>query len=221
MVHTASTKEISIGHDKISPKTPAPAATIIVGATHGIKQLVKDFGGNSDQVFRSARLPLSLPSGLAETIPLKRYVMLLEEAAAETKNQDFGFIFGSRFDPRMLGPIGYVLTLSRTVGDALKYFCQYFSCLQDHSEMAINHDGDRCQLAYRIDSLEGFRKAQDTETTIGMMSAFCRRSVGAEWHCSAQFEHAVRSDEGLKKAFLGSPPQYKTACNAIIFKTRF
>ena len=85
MVHTASTKEISIGHDKISPKTPAPAATIIVGATHGIKQLVKDFGGNSDQVFRSARLPLSLPSGLAETIPLKRYVMLLEEAAAETK----------------------------------------------------------------------------------------------------------------------------------------
>lgn len=92
-----------------------------IGPLAGLPALVLEMDGNLKDVFAGTGLA---PADLQPSrfISLALFVELLERAAIATARPDFALQLGLRQSPSSLGPVGRVMALAPTLGDALADF---------------------------------------------------------------------------------------------------
>jgi AraC-like DNA-binding protein len=102
-------------------------------------------------------------------IPFRHFAQLLEDAALELGDPCLGLRIGLATRPRDVGPLGFVLVNSATVGAAVENLVRYLGLHQTGAEISARVDRGYWRLAYRVlhPALSDFY--QDAECTIGML----------------------------------------------------
>ena len=88
-------------------------------ALTGFAELVKELGGDADDLLREVGLTAQMLIRPEATISMSGAVTLLENAASQLAAPDFGLLLAQRQDYSALGPIALVARRADTVGNAL------------------------------------------------------------------------------------------------------
>jgi len=113
--------------------------------------------------------PTPLPD-FGRTIALHEYVGTIEQAAVETGTPSLGWEIGNAVPLLQLGDIGSAVTASSTLATALQRICEYFSLLQDLTELRLVREGGHCALSYRILDPDIWPRHQDSIFTLAIMA---------------------------------------------------
>jgi len=113
-------------------------------------------------------------------IPFWRFAHLLEDASAELGDPCLGLRVGLATHPRDVGPLGFVLLNSPTVGAAVDNLVRYLGFHQTGAEITANEDRGYWRLAYRVLHPAMADLHQDAECTVGILIAGVAHLVARE-----------------------------------------
>ena len=104
-------------------------------------------------------------------VPFRRFAQMLEDAARELGDPCLGLRVGLATHPRDIGPLGFVLLNSPTVGAAVDNLVRYLGFHQTGAEVTAKEDRGYWRLAYRVLHPGASEFYQDAECTIGTLVA--------------------------------------------------
>jgi AraC-like DNA-binding protein len=191
---------------------------VLSSAADGIAEFIAANGADAKAVLRAAGIDERVMRNGRESLDLQRYCALIELAARQTSNSNFGLHYGSAFMPERLGLIGEIALASPTLGSSLHNLTRFFPYHQQNTATAFRKIGDLWHLEYRILDGRILSRRQDAELTMGTYLNVIRRCLGKHWApAEVYFEHPcpmdVRSHERLFKA----PVHFNMKTNALVF----
>jgi AraC-like DNA-binding protein len=192
---------------------------ILASAAHGVAEMIATLGGDAGRVFESAHIDAHCLDSPFNELNLAQYCRLFEEAARETRYDNFGLRFGYGFKPKQLGAIGYMAVNSPTLAAALRNFCSYFPAHQQNTTMTLREERDLVYLDYRIeDGRIGLRR-QDAELSIGMFSNIFWHALGRSWRpLEIHFEHPKPVEAREHEALFDTPVYFSQPFNSLVFR---
>lgn len=201
--------------------SPAEQRNILAAAANGVRSFIAHQGGDADLVFTRVGVDESRLTDPKLALDLGAYVGMMEEAAAQTGNDNFGLWYGQQFKPGMLGLIGEVALASPTLGAAVANLAELFPYHQQATETRFAREGDLLRLEYRILDGRILSRRQDAELTMGMFANVFRACLGPDWtpeevHCEHPRPEAWKEHE---RAF-DAPIHFGQRTNAIVFRDR-
>jgi AraC-like DNA-binding protein len=203
------------------PPASSAGPQVLAAAAAGIADTVGGMGGDIERVFHAARVDKAALDNPINEISLGQYCRMFEQAAVETRNDNFGLRFGIDFKPRQLGPIGYMAINSPTLAAGLRNLVGYFPAHQGMSTLALRQDRDIVTLEYQINDGRIGARRQDAELSLGMFCNIFYHCRGRQWApLEIHFEHPrpwnPREHEGLFDA----PVFFAQPTNAMLFRRR-
>ena len=193
---------------------------ILASAATGIVDHICSLGGDIDSIFGSTGLAPSMAGQPTLQMKLSSFCRLFEEAARQTKNENFGLWFGNQFKPHDLGLWGYVGVSSPTLGAALENLSGLFPYHQENSMLHLSaRDDGMMVLDYQILTPDILERRQDAELSLGMFLNVFRECLGGEWTPEeVYFEHPKPEDTKAHEAAFGAPVYFSQPTNALVFR---
>jgi AraC-like DNA-binding protein len=190
----------------------APAAT-------GAVDFIERNGGDVDRVFGRSGIAPDCIDNPVLSLELGSYCGLFEEAARQTRNDNFGLWFGNQFMPRDLGMWGYMAVCSPTVGSAVQNLVEHFGFHQQGSMMRLSEAEPLLRLEYQVDDGRILERRQDAELSLGMFLNVFRECYGAHWAPEeVHFEHPKPMDWKEHERAFGAPVYFNQPINALLFR---
>ncbi len=191
----------------------APAAT-------GVFDFICVQGGDADSIFGNAGIEPDCVGNPTFNLSLNTYCGMFEEAARQTRNDNFGLWFGHQFRPQDLGMLGYAAVSSPTVGSALENLVKLFHFHQQGSFMQLRSTDDGLfRLEYQINDGRIIQRRQDAELSLGMFANIFRECYGNNWGAEEiHFEHPKPEDWSDHGQAFNAPVYFGQETNAILFK---
>lgn len=192
---------------------------VLAAATTGFREFMSRNGGAAEKVLAQAGLAEDQLSDINLPVDLDSYVRMMELAAAETGNDNFGLWYGQQFKPEMLGLIGAIAIASPTLGLALDNLARLFPFHQQATRTTLTRRGDLIGLEYRIVDGGIVERRQDAELTLGMLVNVVRHCLGTNWAPEEiLFEHPKPSGWRQHSEAFSAPVQFGRRTNALIFR---
>jgi AraC-like DNA-binding protein len=192
---------------------------VLAAATTGFSDFTARNGGVPERVFRRAGLAEVRLNDINQPLDLGSYVHMMELAALDTGNDNFGLWYGQQFKPEMLGLIGALAIASPTLGAALANLARLFPYHQQATHTAFIQRGEFAYLEYRI--LDGgiVDRRHDAELTLGMFVNVVRHCLGAAWAPEAiQFEHPRPGEWRQHSLAFSAAVQFGQRSNVLILR---
>jgi len=204
-----------------SPRTIDERRNILAAAACGVTDFIRRRGAGPESVLVAAGVDERQLDDPKLALDLGAYVRLMELAAGETGDDNFGLWFGQQFKPPMLGLIGEIAVASPTLGSALANLAELFPYHQQATETRFARDGELQRLEYRILDGRILERRQDAELTMGMFANVLRHALGDDWAPEeVHFEHArPEAWKDHEKAF-DAPAHFGQRTNALVFRVR-
>lgn len=192
---------------------------VLSAAASGLVEFIERQGGDAERILGHAAIDPEMLGSPTLSLDLGQYCRVFEEAARQTRNDNFGLGFGQQFSPDSLGLLGYVGLCSATLGDALRNVARAFPSHQQGSLLRLVEQGDHCRLDYQVLHGSVRHKRQDAELSLGMFANLMRRALGPRWAPEqVHFEHArPEAWHAHIKAF-DAPVLFGQTCNALVFR---
>jgi AraC-like DNA-binding protein len=151
-------------------------------------------------------------------IPLRRLVMLYETAARLTREQAFGLRVAAKTELRAFDVMGYIVTNSATLEDALNNAVRYFPLWTDGA--AFRTESDRSALRFILEySDPGIAECRhDCEMTLLMASKIGR--LPGRCHIGLRevhFQHSAPNDTSEHRRLFGTSVCFRMPTNQLIF----
>ena len=192
---------------------------VLAAATTGFTGFLSRNGGAAERVFACVGLVEDQLTDINRPLDLSSYVRMMELAAAETGNENFGLWFGQQFKPEMLGLIGGIALASPTLGAALANVARLFPYHQQATHTAFTRQRDLLSLEYRIIDGSILERRHDAELTLGMLANIFRHCLGANWAPEAvHFEHPKPAEWRQHFHAFSAPVYFGQRTNALIFR---
>lgn len=193
---------------------------ILAGAATGIRPFICAQGGKPDDVFDRVGLDQQAIEDSRALLDLAAYVNLLEQAARQTGQENFGLLYGRGYKPEMLGLIGEIALAAPTLGSALETLATWFPWHQQATETRLTSRNGRWQLSYRILDGSIIERRQDSELTMGMFMNVVRACLGPTWTPEIVFFEHPRPDHWKQHdAIFDADIFWGQPTNAILFRT--
>jgi AraC-like DNA-binding protein len=193
---------------------------VLAAATTGFREFLSRNGGTADSVFAQVGLAENQLNDINRPVDLGCYVRMMELAAAETGNDNFGLWFGQQFKPEMLGLIGAIAIASPTLGSALANLTRLFPYHQQATHTNLSRQGELMCLEYRIIDGGIVERRQDAELTLGMLMNVFRHCLGANWAPEEiLFEHPKPLEWRQHSQAFAASVRFGQRTNALIFRT--
>ena len=192
---------------------------VLAAAATGFREFVSHNGGTADKILARVGLAEDQLSDINRPVDLDSYVRMMELAAAETGNDNFGLWYGQQFTPEMLGLIGAIAIASPTLGLALENLTRLFPYHQQATRTTLTRQGELIGLEYRIIDGGIVERRQDAELTLGILINVFRHCLGANWAPEEiLFEHPKPSGWRQHSDAFSAPVQFGWRTNALIFR---
>jgi AraC-like DNA-binding protein len=193
---------------------------VLAAAATGFREFLSHNGGAAERVFSRVGLAEDQLSDINHPLDLGCYVRMMEVAAADTGNDNFGLWFGQQFKPEMLGLIGGIAIASPTLGAALGNLAKLFPYHQQATHTAFTRQRESVSLEYRIIDGSIVERRHDAELTLGMFTNVLRHCLGPRWAPQeVHFEHPRPADWGQHSQAFSAPVQFGQPTNALIFRS--
>ena len=193
--------------------------SVLAAATTGFTDFLTRNGGTADRVLARAGMAEDQLSDINRPVDLASYVRMMELAANNTGNDNFGLWFGQQFRPEMLGLIGGIAIASATLGAALVNVARYFPYHQQATHTAFTQRGELFSLEYRIIDGGIVERRHDAELTLGMFANIFRHCLGPQWAPEqVHFEHPKPAAWRDHTQAFSAPVHFGQRTNALIFR---
>ncbi|MEO0035454.1 MAG: hypothetical protein RLZZ501_1477 [Pseudomonadota bacterium] len=159
----------------------AEQRNILAAAASGVAGFIGRHGGHAEAVFEQVGIPGERLGDPVLPLDLGAYCAMMELAAGDTGNDNFGLWFGQQFQPQALGLIGEIALAAPTLGGALQALAELFPFHQQATETRFAAEGERVRLEYRILDGSILARRQDAELTMGMFANVVRTCLGPAW----------------------------------------
>ena len=205
--------------------TPCVQHNILAAAASGVAGFIAGQGGSPDSVFHRVGVEEKALGQPTLALDLGAYVAMMEVAARETGNDNFGLLFGRQFQPEMLGLIGSIALAAPTLGSALDHLARLFPFHQQATETRFvreeSREGGLLRLEYRILDGRIVERRQDAELTMGMFANVVRACLGPSWMPEeVQFEHPKPEGWRQHETLFDAPAHFGQRTNALILRDR-
>ena len=192
---------------------------VLASAATGIADHITRHHGDIDVICGRAGVDPGTVGQPTVSLELSAYCSLFEEAARQTRDDNFGLRFGNGFKPRDLGLIGYAAVSSPTLGSALEGFVQLFAHHQQSTLMRIAEPQQGLvRLEYRISVPDILARRQDAELSLGMFRNIIREACGPSWApLEVHFEHPKPEGWREHESAFDAPVFFAQPVNALIF----
>jgi len=135
-----------------------------------------------------------------ESMPLAEFVRFSENVVARTRDVAIPWLAGGKYDLGALGPLGDAINTAGKVGSALRRLVDYFSLLQDCTDIRLGLEDDMASVSYRILDPDIWPRHHDAMFTLGIVSQILKRGTRGAWDkIEFAFEaesHEMRGDIG-------------------------
>ncbi len=135
-----------------------------------------------------------------ESMPLAEFVRFSEAVVARTRDVAIPWLAGGNYDLAALGPLGDAINSAGRVGSALRRLVDYFSLLQDCTDIRLGLEDDMASVSYRILDPDIWPRHHDAMFTLGIVSQILKRGTRGGWDkIEFAFEaesHEMRGDIG-------------------------
>lgn len=190
-----------------------------IGPVLAIPTVLCDLGVAPQGVFRRAGVMLNSFKNPEARIAFEALGCLFLECVAATNYNNFGLLVGGHFRMRDLGAVGYLMSNSATVGEALRALLLHLH-LQDRGAIPILLDLEpsKLLLGYSIyrHGIPGVAYIYDVAVAIGyqILIDIC----GPNWRpLRVQFSHHRPKDIGPYRHFFGVNVQFDAEVSGIAF----
>lgn len=201
----------------VSPPS-LPPGHVRVAPIHALGELIRLLGGDSDAVFRSAKIDERDLADPDYALPIAFQGELLERGAQATRCEHFGLLLGDRSGISQLGAVGEVMLNRASVGEALDVFSTFWLRHTTATVVFIGRSGDQATLGFAaIDgNMPGMTQLQDG--AMAMARNIMRGLLGADW-CPTGVKLMRREprDPGLYSNFFGAPCRFNATRSELIF----
>lgn len=199
---------------------PAPGqAKVLSSAANGIMEFISISGTDPERVLNTAGIDETDIRHDRRMMDLHSYCELLEIAAKDSQDDNFGLRYGRNFTPERLGLIGDIAIHSPSLSHSLGNLARYFPYHQQNTHTAFRQSDGYCHLEYRI--LDGFilQRRQDAELTMGMYLNVVRRCLGNRWSPDeVHFEHPKPEHWQEHESVFNAPVYFNMKTNALVFR---
>jgi AraC-like DNA-binding protein len=139
-----------------------------------------------------------------DSIPLADFVRFSEDVVARTRDVAIPWLAGGNYDLAALGPVGDAINSAGKVGSALRRLVDYFSLLQDCTDIRLGREENMATVSYRILDPDIWPRHHDAMFSLGIVGQILRRGIlghlGGGWDkIEFAFEaesHEMRGDIG-------------------------
>ncbi len=197
-----------------------PHSTVTALALKGAERHFAQDGINIVQVGRKLDLDESIWSDLNRDIPLRKFVGLLESLGNISNDPAIVWQAGYDFNFTQLGEIGEVLDKSRTLGDALTNFRDFFFLLQTDAYLDLVINENETRIQYKILDTNIWPRRGDAEFTLGLFQRVISHYTGSrDFAGSFQLEDysgtGIALERQIQRRFAGNG-----AYNELTFPTK-
>lgn len=208
------------GHADGASGATSHAPGVFASAATGIVHYIEDCSGDVDRIFGNVSILPDIAGSPTQKLRLNSFCDLFEEAARQTRNENFGLWFGNQFRPRDLGMWGYAAVSAPTLGSALECLVGLFGYHQESSMMRLRGDPNGLiRLEYQITEPAIVERRQDAELSLGMFLNVIRECCGRHWSPEeVHFEHPKPAMACEHEKAFGAPVYFSQPTNALLFR---
>jgi AraC-like DNA-binding protein len=195
---------------------------ISVAAMTGWLETVSAAGKNPDPILAAAGLNRARLGNPEAFVPSSAFGRLLEEAARQTGDGDFGLHFGERFNPKNIGPLAYVVINSPTISAAVGNASRYLKVHNQAATTSMEVEGELVYLRYQIAALGRDTVRQHNEYSMAVILNTARLVAGSSWAPrEVHFAHQVPSRVHEHSRIFGAPVLFDCPTNALVVEREF
>lgn len=195
-----------------------PRGHVRVAPIHALGELIRLLGGDSDAVFRSAKIDERDLADPDYALPIAFQGELLARGAQATRCEHFGLLLGDRSGISQLGAVGEVMLNRASVGEALEVFSTFWLRHTTATVILTGRSGDQATLGFAaIDgNMPGMPQLQDG--AMAMARNIMRGMLGADW-CPTGVKLMRREsrDPELYANFFGAPCRFNATLSELTF----
>ena len=144
--------------------------------------------------------PCAAELAAPDSMPLAEFVRFSEDVVRRTRDVAIPWLAGGNYDLAALGPLGDAINSAGRVGSALRRLGDYFSLLQDCTDIRLALEDDMASVSYRILDPDIWPRHHDAMFTLGIVSQILKRGTRGHWDkIEFAFEaesHEMRGDIG-------------------------
>jgi len=192
---------------------------ILAAAAAGVAPFIARHGGDAERIFAASGIDPGCLEDPVAPLSVASFVAMMEEAAAQTGEDNFGLWYGQQFLPEMQGLMGRVVLAAPTVEAALASMAAMFPYHQHAVECALEDAQGLARMTYRILDPTVVNRRQDAELTLGMILNLCRHGLGRAWVPErAEFEHPRPEGWREHERAFGAEVSFGCRTNALVFR---
>lgn len=189
-----------------------------VGAFTRLPALIRQLGGNPDELFAEAGLAPDALDSADRAAPYAALTALLANVAARTSCPHAGLLAGRMWQLADLGPLGAVVRNARTIGDALRNLAVHQHLNSGGGLVFLAEHGNVAELGYAIYHPRVEGAAGYLDAVIAAGCNYLRELAGSAFSpTEVLFAHARPSDVAPHRAFFRVTPRFESERTALRF----
>jgi len=195
---------------------------ISLAAATGLVEAIEAAGGDVERALRPLGLDRRRLVNAHGFMPSADFARLLEEAAAVTGDDCFGLHFGTRFNPKDVGPLAYVILHSPTVGAAIANAGRYLRVHNTGATVAYVREPPVASLQHLLVGVPVELRRQHAEYSLALALRTVRLMAGSLWSpLEVQFEHKAPPATSAHADLFGAPVTFGCAAGAFVVDLDF
>jgi AraC-like DNA-binding protein len=192
-------------------------------ALTGFVSLVRELGGDPDDMLRRVRLKQRTLAIQPAVIPYATVVRLLDMAAEELDCEDFGLQLAQRQDLEILGPIALIARNSATVGEALQSIRRFMSSYSPAVAIGLEPvGGSEACVTFDLTDPKIPRRRQTIELSLGVMCNTIRLLTRQGFVPQAVlFRHARDMPAVRYRKYFGAEVRFEQPSDALLIRSSY
>ena len=195
---------------------------ISLAFTKGLAEAIAAKGGNADLIrgaFGLEHSNLADPEGFIAT---ETFALLLEETARATGDDYFGLHFGAGINPKIIGPVIYVVLNSPTIGAGIENVERYLKIHNEAARWFTHTEGERAYVGYELAELGIEKPRQYHEASLVVALNTLRMMAGSHWAPrEVHFTHESPHQVSEHTRIFSAPVRFGCATNAFVVERAF
>jgi AraC-like DNA-binding protein len=175
---------------------------------------------NTDHLLRSVSLDRDALDDSSLRIPYADMMLLSEHAARMTKDCAFGLHVGDHVDQHEYGLVGYSVTTSSTLGQALRSLMRYLPIWTNVGVFKLDFEGSIAHFQWEYSDSSLPEPRHDCEMSMATVARFNRLTTGSTWTPrEVWFRHAKPRDTSEHSRIFRAPVRFRMPSNAVLLDT--
>src|SRR3984885_14886063 len=176
---------------------------------------------NTEHLLRSVSLDRDALEDSSLRIPYADMMLLSEHAARMTKDSAFGLHVGEHVDHKEYGVVGYSVTTSATLGQALRNLVRYLPIWTNVGVFKLDIEGSVAHFQWEYSDPSLPEPRHDCEMSMATVGQFNRLTINSFWAPrEVWFRHAKPRDTSEHARIFRAPVRFGMPTNALLLDSR-